>query len=96
MVRVRVRIWPAEKPNADQPVVYVLRERGPLWSSRPAPIMLAASGANIAIALVLASFGLLMNPLPPEVVGGLSLATLAFVLTLDLVKRGLFVWLRID
>jgi H+-transporting ATPase len=81
---------------AGQAVVYVLRERGPFWASRPAPVMLAASGANVAIALGLASFGLVMTPLPRTTVIGLALATLAFALALDLVKRGLFARLRID
>jgi H+-transporting ATPase len=81
---------------AGQATVYVLREQGHFWSSRPAAIMLLASSADVAIVASLAVSGLLMTPLPPAIVGILAIATLAFAFTLDFVKIGVFSRLRID
>jgi len=79
-----------------QATVYVLRERGHLWSSRPASVMLFASLADVAIVASLAMGGVLMTPLPPAIVGILLIATLAFGLALDFVKIAVFSRLRID
>jgi H+-transporting ATPase len=81
---------------AGQATVYVLREQGHFWSSRPAAIMLLASSADLAIVASLAISGLLMTPLSPEIVGILAIATLAFALALDFVKIAVFSRLRID
>jgi H+-transporting ATPase len=81
---------------AGQATVYVLREQGHFWSSRPAAIMLLASSADVTIVASLAIAGLLMTPLPPEIVGILLIATLAFALALDFVKIAVFSRLRID
>ena len=81
---------------AGQVNVYAMRERGHFWNSRPAPVMLLASAADIAIVTSLAAFGLLMAPLPGMVVAGLFGATAAFALTLDVVKVAVFRLVRID
>jgi H+-transporting ATPase len=81
---------------AGQATVYVLREQGPLWSSRPAAIMLLASTADLAIVASLAIAGLLMTPIAPAVVGILLTVTLIYALALDLVKVTVFARLRID
>jgi len=47
---------------AGQGNVYVLREHGHLWSSRPAPIMLLASFCDVALVTALAAGGVLMKP----------------------------------
>jgi H+-transporting ATPase len=81
---------------AGQATVYVLREQGHFWSSRPAAIMLLASSADLAIVASLAIAGLLMTPLSPAIVGILLITTLAFALTLDFIKITVFSRLRID
>ena len=81
---------------AGQATVYVLRERGHLWSSRPASIMLFASSGDIAIVISLAIGGVLMTPLPLAIVGILLIATLAFGLALDGIKIAVAAGLRID
>jgi H+-transporting ATPase len=43
--------------------LYAARVRGPFWSSRPATIMLVATGSAALIGTLLASFGLLMSPI---------------------------------
>jgi H+-transporting ATPase len=79
-----------------QATVYVLREHGHFWSSRPALVMLFASLADVAIVASLAIGGVLMTPLPLAIVGILAIATLVFALALDLVKIVVFSRLRID
>ena len=79
-----------------QATVYVLREHGHFWSSRPASVMLFASLADVAIVASLAIGGVLMTPLPPAIVGILVIATLVFALALDFVKIAVFYRLRID
>ncbi|MBV8590453.1 MAG: hypothetical protein JO212_10415 [Acetobacteraceae bacterium] len=81
---------------AGQATVYVLREQGPMWSSRPASIMLFASSADIAILALLAVRGVLMTPLAPAVVAALFIATLAFAFALDCVKLAIVARLPID
>jgi H+-transporting ATPase len=81
---------------AGQANVYVLRERGPFWSSRPAAIMLLASALDLAVVTSLAVGGVLMTPLPPLVLGLVFAATIAFALVLDGIKRIVFAQLVID
>ncbi len=81
---------------AGQGVVYVLRERGPLWSSRPSVVMMLFSLADIAVVSMVAIFGLLTPALPIGVVLTLFAATLAFVLLLDQAKVALLRYLPID
>lgn len=70
-----------------QGMVYLLRCRGPFWSSSPSRWLLLASGMDIAFVLVLARFGILMAPLPTMVLGAALLATSGYLLILDFVKR---------
>ena len=81
---------------AGQGNVYVLRERGRLWSSRPAPIMVLASACDVALMGSLAAFGIFMSPLPIWVIGLLLATTLAFTLAMDTIKLAVFARLRID
>ena len=69
-----------------QAVLYVVRERRPMWSSRPSLWVLTASAADIAIVSALASSGTLMDPLPVRVVMGTLVAAVAFALILDRIK----------
>jgi hypothetical protein len=91
-LRVPICAW----RKAGQASVYVLRERGYLWRSRPAPVMLFASLADVAIVSSLAPGGVLMTPLAPEVVAMLFGATLAFALAFDGVKRIVLACWQID
>lgn len=79
-----------------QALVYVLRERGHLWNSRPSLLMVAFSLADIAVVSILAIFGLLMRSLPVGVVLVLFTATILFALLLDQVKVVLFRYLPVD
>jgi H+-transporting ATPase len=81
---------------AGQGLVYVLRERGRIWRSRPSTLMMLFSLADIATIAALAMSGIFMERLPIYVVLGLMAATAAFVLLLDQVKIVVFSHFRID
>jgi H+-transporting ATPase len=51
-----------------QATLYLVRERGPFWSSLPSPTLLLASGLDITVLSLLATFGILMAPVSPEVI----------------------------
>jgi H+-transporting ATPase len=81
---------------AGQANVYVLREKGPLWNSRPAPIMLLASLADVGLVTILVLSGVLVSPLSLGILGVLILATVGFALAMDGLKRLVFNRLNID
>lgn len=81
---------------AGQANMYVLRTRGRFWRSLPVPVMLIASGANIAIVTSLVLGGVLMTALAPAIVAMLFAATLAFALLFDQIKLLVFARIRID
>jgi H+-transporting ATPase len=81
---------------AGQALVYVLRERGRLWNSRPSTLMMAFSAADIIVVSVFATFGIMMRPLPLSVVLALLAATIVLALLLDQVKVIVFRRLPVD
>lgn len=81
---------------AGQGNVYVLRERGRLWHSRPAPIMVLASFCDVVLMGSLAAAGFMMSALPLSIIGILIGTTLLFTLAMDSIKLAVFARLRID
>ncbi len=81
---------------AGQGNVYVLRERGRLWRSRPASIMILASCCDLLLMACLATFGIFMAPLPIWIIGILIGTTLIFTLAMDTIKLNVFARVRID
>ena len=71
---------------AGQAVIYVVRERGRMWNSRPILPMMLFSLVDIAIVSTLAIGGTLMRPLPFAIVVMLLLVTAGFALALDQIK----------
>jgi len=69
-----------------QALLYVVRERRHIWSSRPGNWVLAASAADIAIVTLLALSGTLMEPLPWRVLAAVLAAAAGFALILDQIK----------
>jgi H+-transporting ATPase len=69
-----------------QALLYVLRERRRLWSSRPGAWVVAASTADVGLVFVLALSGVLMDPLPWGVLVGALAAAGVFALSLDQIK----------
>lgn len=77
-----------------QAVLYVVRERRRLWSSRPSRWLVLSSAADVSLIAAMAIGGVLMAPLPAAVVGGILAAAAAFALVLDTVKVAVFRRLR--
>lgn len=80
----------------NQAVMYALRERRRLWSSKPGAWVLASSGADIGIASVLVLSGTLMAALPWQLVVAVLAAAAAFALLLDQIKLPILASLRIE
>jgi H+-transporting ATPase len=79
-----------------QAMIYAIRERKHLWSSRPSIWLLASSVADILIAAILAVAGIAMTPLAPLIVAGTLLSAIVLSLILDLVKIPVFARLGIS
>ena len=79
-----------------QAVLYVVRERRPLWSSKPSKWVLAASALDIAIVFLLAVSGTLMAPLPWRVPAAVLMAAAVFALILDQIKLVVISVLKVE
>lgn len=73
----------------NQSVLYVVRERRSMLSSKPGKWVLAASTADIVIVSALALSGILMEPLPGQVVVAILAAAIGFAFILDRIKLGI-------
>ncbi|MBE3604380.1 plasma-membrane proton-efflux P-type ATPase [bacterium] len=69
-----------------QGMVYLVRERGHFWKSRPSGWMLLASAADIVVICAMAVKGVLMAPLPAPTVGAALGICVLFLAALDFVK----------
>ncbi len=66
--------------------VFLVRERGHIWGSRPGTFLLWASLADIVLVSLLAQKGLLMAPLSLATTSWLLIATVLYTLLLDQIK----------
>ena len=73
-----------------QATVYLVRERGHFWDSRPGRWLLMTSAAAVAIVCLFATLGILMAPIRPGIVLGLLALVLICAVPLDLLKIRLF------
>lgn len=69
-----------------QALLYVVRERRHIWSSKPGNWVLASSAADITIVSTLALSGTLMQPLPWHILIVVFMAAVGFALVLDQLK----------
>jgi H+-transporting ATPase len=81
---------------AGQVTGLVLRERGHIWHSRPAAVLLAAMATAAALASAFAWRGWFMAALPGWLVLSLYAASLGYGLVLDAVKVAMLRWLPVD
>jgi len=81
---------------AGQGNLYVLRERGRLWHSRPAPVLLLTSLGDLILVGCLAGAGILMSALPISTILLLVATTAIFTLAMDSIKLATFARLRVD
>lgn len=80
----------------NQALMYVLRERGRMWNSKPGNWVLASSAADIAIISAMALSGTLMEPLTWDILGAVFIAAIGFALFLDQIKLPLMKVFKID
>jgi H+-transporting ATPase len=78
-----------------QAILYTVRERRHLWSSRPSTWLMAASVTDLLVIGTLATRGILMKPLPLAAVAVLLALTVVFCFLLDLIKVRIFRRLQI-
>jgi H+-transporting ATPase len=79
-----------------QAVLYVVRERGRIWSSRPGEWVILASAIDVGIVIVLAASGVLMARLPVVLLAAVLLASAVFAVVLDQIKRAVVVAVKLD
>jgi H+-transporting ATPase len=78
-----------------QATLYAVRERTRMWSTRPSAWVVLSSIADILIASVLATFGILTTRLPTAITMATLVAAIALGVVLDAVKIPLFRRLQI-
>lgn len=80
----------------NQAVLYVVRDRNHLWSSRPGVWILAASAADIVIVSAFALSGILMTPLAWHIILAIFSAAIGFAFTLDQIKQQIIAKIKIE
>jgi H+-transporting ATPase len=80
----------------NQAVLYVLRERRRMWSSKPGTWVLVSTVADIFIVSMLSISGALMARLPWTVIVGVFGAALGFALILDQIKLGVMLAFKFE
>jgi H+-transporting ATPase len=76
-------------------MLYSIRERRRLWSSRPSLLVVVSTICDILIVSTLVTRGIAMSPLPISIVGGTLMAAAAFTFVLDFAKVPVFHRLQI-
>ncbi|MGC8625629.1 MAG: plasma-membrane proton-efflux P-type ATPase [Phycisphaerae bacterium] len=69
--------------------VYLVRETGAFWKSRPGTFLLWATAGDVVVVSAMAIFGILMAPVPALMVVSLLVATMVMMFLLDAVKKPL-------
>ncbi len=75
---------------SSQAGVYLLRERGHFWDTRPGGYLLGSSAAGLGVTALLALAGILMPPIHPVILLGVAGVGLVYFAGLDWVKVALF------
>ena len=72
-----------------QGTVYLVRQRQHFWKSRPSKWLLLSSAADIAVVSVLATCGILMEAIRPQLVFTVLVVSACYLVAVDLVKISL-------
>ncbi|HEV2521416.1 MAG TPA: plasma-membrane proton-efflux P-type ATPase [Candidatus Acidoferrales bacterium] len=75
--------------------VYLVRERGHFWHSRPSRWLILSSVADIVVVSLLAAGGILMRPVPLALIVSLLLVVAVFLALIDSVKICIFRYFQI-
>ena len=78
-----------------QGMVYLVRERGHFWRSRPSRPLLFSSLADIAVVLAMAAAGILMSAVAPGLLAALAAAVALYLFVVDEIKVRVFRRFRI-
>ena len=70
--------------------VYLVRERGHFWGSRPSAWLVGSSIADLAVVALMATQGVLMAPVNPALVGELVAVVAIYLILLDQLKVLIF------
>ena len=70
--------------------VYLIRERGHFWQSRPGTWLIVSSIADLAVVALMATIGVLITPVSPLLIAGLLAAVALYLLILDRFKVLIF------
>ena len=80
---------------SSQAGVYLLRERGHCWNTRPSNYLLGSSVAGLGVTALLVLVGILMPPISPSVLLGVVGVGVVYFVGLDWVKVELFARLQL-
>ena len=69
--------------------VYLVRERQHFWKSRPGKWLVLSSAADIVVVSILASRGILMHAIPPQILFTVLIACACYLAAVDFVKTAL-------
>jgi H+-transporting ATPase len=75
--------------------VYLLRERGHFWKSRPSRLLVGSSVAGLGVTATLVLGGFLMRPISPTLLLGVAAVGLIYFAALDWVKVWIFARLNL-
>src|SRR5574337_1331563 len=70
--------------------VYLVRERGPFWRSRPSRWLIVSSVVDLVVVTAMATTGILMTPVSLTLIGLLLVVVAAYLLVLDRLKVHVF------
>jgi H+-transporting ATPase len=70
--------------------LYLIRERGHFWKSRPSMWLMGSSIADLAVVAAMATMGVLMAPVNPLLIAALLAAVAIYLLMLDQFKMLIF------
>jgi H+-transporting ATPase len=70
--------------------VYLVRERGHFWQSRPSAWLVGSSIVDLAVVVLLATKGILMAPVSPLLIAALLGTVVIYLLVIDQLKVPIF------
>jgi len=72
-----------------QGTVYLVRQRQHFWKSRPSKWLILSSAADVAVVSVLATCGVLMAAIRPQLVFIVLIVSVCYLIAIDVVKISL-------
>jgi H+-transporting ATPase len=70
--------------------IYLVRERGPFWKSRPSGVLLLSTLGDVVVIVLVATVGILMEPIGLGMLAAVAGLILAYSVVLDFFKVAVF------